>query len=352
MDMEYSKFRMAEKMSIPLEGKLMILNKLKWGDRLLLLYGDGVKTHPVFQQFINNGLANGDLCLYAFDVNANKLSWEAGGGERKEPNLHLIPLEAGKQNFLKKFNVKLTQMYSKIKTGKYNGLRIIIDFGNLANSLNPKDTIACEKEILRKTKESLRLVSKSWSKLQFKHYKSALRQDFPIISLTAYNIASTDNQSMKSLIGMHNRVLISTEKQSIALLPNFITTQDLGVEGSLDSISEEAVKDFVKNNLESIILLLLYKEGMCGYDVIKAISRHYHVFLTQATVYSNLYSLEKAGLLKSKIMPDNKTKVFVLNDVNSSGGDVTQNNIVKNKLKDFSNVLKHTFSLLKSNGSF
>lgn len=337
--MKYSRFSMEEKMSVPIDGEMIILNKLKWGDRLLLLYGKNVNPYHVFRSFINNGLANGDLCLYAFDSSTSKLSFE-----EKVPNLHIVPLEKQKSKFLEKFYDKLMKMYVYVKTGKYNGLRILIDFGKMIDNSNSTDIIDCEKEILRKTKESSRLISKSWSKLNFKHYKKVLGEKFPIIALTSYNITSTSNESIKSLIDLHERVVISTQNQFTALLPNFATKQELNLENSLDTISEEVVEEFVKKNLTSISLSILYQEPMCGYDIIKTLSRRYHVFLNQATVYSTLYSLEKAGILKNETMPDNKTKVFILTDEGRS--------IAKNKLRDFTKVLEHTFSFLKVNNQF
>lgn len=337
--MKYFRFSMEERMSVPVDGEMIILNKLKWGDRLLLLYGENVNVYPVFRSFIDNGLANGDLCLYAFDASTSKLSID-----KKVPNLHVIPLEKQKSNFLEKFYDKLRKMYIYVKTGKYNGLRILIDFGKLIDNSSSTDIIDCEKEILRKTKESSRLITKSWSKLNFKHYKTVLGEKFPVIALTAYNTASIDNESIKSLIDLHERVVISTQNQFTALLPNFATKQELNIESSLDTVSEEVVEEFIKKNLENMVLSILYQEPMCGYDVIKTISRRYHVFLNQATIYSTLYSLEKGGILKNETMPDNKTKVFILTD--------DGRNVAKNKLRDFTKVLEHIFSLLKVNNQF
>jgi len=331
---------MGEKMSVPVGGGMIILNKLKWGDRLLLLYGDNVNPYPVFRSFVNNGLSNGDLCLYAFDISTSKLSFE-----EKEPNLRIIPLNKKRQKLnLEKFYDKLMRMYVHIKAGKYNGLRVLIDFGKISDNPNSEDILDCEKEILRKSKESSRLLRKSWSKLGFKHYKKVLGENFPIIALTAYNTSSIDNDTMKSLIKLHERIVISTQNQFTTLLPNFITKQELSLENSLDTVSEKVVEEFVKKNLENIILSVLNQEAMCGYDMIKTIARRYHVFLNQATVYSTLYSLKKAGILKNETMPDNKTKIFILTDDGI--------NIAKNKLRDFTKVLEHTFSFLKLNNEF
>ena len=334
--MKRFRFNMGEKLSVPVDGRMIILNKLKWGDRLLLLYGENTNPYSTFHSFINNGLANGDLCLYAFDAGSTKLSLE------KESNIYLVPLEKKKSNLLNKFYNELMKMYVHVKTGKYNGLRVLIDFGNIVNNSNLEEVIECEKEILRKAKESSRLVSKAWSKISFKHYKNVLGEKFPIIALVAYNITATDEETMRSLINLHERVVISTQNQFTALLPNFTTKQELNTETPLDTVSEEVVEEFAKSNLENIILSLLYQNGMCGYDMIKTISRRYHVFLNQATVYSNLYSLQKAGIIKSELMSDNKTKVFVLTD---EGRDSA-----RNRLRDFSKVLEHTFSFLKLNG--
>ncbi len=335
--MKYSSFTTREKISIPTESGQMILNKLKWGERILLLYDNAVDVSSVFSSFINNGLANGDLCLYAFESNSNKLFFE-----RKDPNLRIIPLDMKKQkSSLEKFYERLIKMYIYVKAGKCNGLRILTDFGNASLT---DHILNCERELFRKSKESSRLVSKTWSKLSFKHYKTVLEENFPIITLTAYNISSADNEKLKSLIELHERIIISTQNHFTALLPNFPNKQEIVIESPVDAISEEAVEEFVKNNLETMILSILCQQAMSGYDIIKTISKRYNVFLNQATVYSTLYSLEKVGILQRVNLVDNKTKVFSLSDEGK--------NIAKNKLRDFTNMLEHTFSFLKVNNRF
>ncbi|MBI3412511.1 MAG: PadR family transcriptional regulator [Candidatus Aenigmarchaeota archaeon] len=332
---------MREKMSIPADGSIIISNKLGWGDRLLLLYGDNVDPCPVFQSFVNNGLADGNLCLYAFDATSNKLFLGEGG---EGPNLRAVPLRKHGPDLLEKFYNNLRTITTRINAGEHNGLRILIDFGKIINSSNSTDIIDCEREILRKTKQSSRMMKKSWSKLGFKRYKNAFKEKFPIIALTAYNITSIDNESIETLIGLHDKIVVSEQNKFIALLPNFTGNREISVKNSLDIISKEAVEEFVKKNLESIILAMLYGKAMCGYDMIKIISMRYHTFVTQGTVYSILYSLEKGGILKKETMPDNKTKVFILTE--------NGRNVAKNKLTEFTKILEYTFSILKLNNQF
>jgi PadR family transcriptional regulator PadR len=61
----------------------------------------------------------------------------------------------------------------------------------------------------------------------------------------------------------------------------------------------------IKANREIIVLSILAKKPMCGYDLIKEIFVKSHVFLGQGMVYPILYSLEEEGLLRGEFRRGN-----------------------------------------------
>jgi DNA-binding PadR family transcriptional regulator len=66
--------------------------------------------------------------------------------------------------------------------------------------------------------------------------------------------------------------------------------------GVLDQIRGRTVKNF----MDMVILMELGKHEMSGYDFISFFSDRFHLLLSSGTVYSNLYLLERSGLVQGK----------------------------------------------------
>jgi DNA-binding PadR family transcriptional regulator len=64
----------------------------------------------------------------------------------------------------------------------------------------------------------------------------------------------------------------------------------------LDQMHQRIVKDF----LDMVILIELRKRSMSGRDVIAFLHNKFDVLLSSGTVYSNLYFLERNGLIKGE----------------------------------------------------
>lgn len=307
-----------QKMSFPVDGKAIIFNELKKGDDILFLYGKNIKKEPAFFSFIKSGVDNDEFCLYAFDSESNKTNLEPND------NLKLLPINSVP---IKIFFNNLDNILCSQKP-----VRLLIDFGGMANKNNIENIIFCEKLIRDKIKES----SQKWSRIR---YKKRLKS-YSIIALTAFDIGSLENETIKKLMGLHKKIVFSTENESTALLPNFSTANSTSIKnGYLDSIPFEAMEKIVKASLEMIILSHISEKPMCGFDIIKAISQQYHVFLSQGTIYPMLYSLEKKGILKTQ--NSLKAKLYAIT--------VDGRKIVENKLVDFLKAQEHLFILLSKN---
>lgn len=72
----------------------------------------------------------------------------------------------------------------------------------------------------------------------------------------------------------------------------------------------------VKGNLESLLLLILDKHNMCGYDIISTIREKLGVLLSPGVVYPALHRLERYGLIKGKW--STRRKIYILTDKGKS----------------------------------
>jgi len=327
---------MREQMTFPIDGKTIIFDKLQKGDCLLFLYGGNDKKLQLsqsFRSFICNGLKNDESCLYTFDSKNNRLSLDSTFFKKYTENgkLHIFPMDGGAIDDL---NVKLREMYDYVESGKHDALRLLIDFGNLVSQSNAENIIDCEKRILRKSKEFYRRV---WTKAKYRHGERT-EEPFPLVAISAFDVTSLDRETMSVLIGLHEKIVISTPNEFTVVLPNFSLASQFDGNPSIDAISQEAMKQSVRKNLESIALSILQKEPMCGYDVIKTISHQYRVFLSQATVYPLLYSLEKKGLLETK--NDGRAKIYAPTERGK--------NIIASNLDEFTKAQEYLYNSIKT----
>lgn len=69
---------------------------------------------------------------------------------------------------------------------------------------------------------------------------------------------------------------------------------------------------FVKNFLDVVILIELRKRSMSGYDAISFVHNKFHILLSSGTIYSNIYFLERNGLIKGEQIQ--RRRVYTLTD--------------------------------------
>ena len=72
-------------------------------------------------------------------------------------------------------------------------------------------------------------------------------------------------------------------------------------------------KRFVKNSLDLIIMRKLEKrQSMAAYDFITFLNREFGMLISSGTVYANLYSMERNGLIEAKESENRRS--YVLTD--------------------------------------
>jgi DNA-binding PadR family transcriptional regulator len=111
------------------------------------------------------------------------------------------------------------------------------------------------------------------------------------------------------------------------------------IDNVLKNLKERIIKDF----LDVIVLCELQNGSLSGYDIISIIFRRYHFLISAGTVYSQLYKLERNGLIDCSL--SEKKKIYRL----TSHGKFTIDTIMKQtfmkySLESFRKTYDATFS--------
>lgn len=297
-----------QRASLPIDGKVLLFNNWK-NDHSLFLYERDVEVHGAIFSFIESGLENEELCLFAYDNTTGKLYTESVFKDQVQAGmLHLFPMgDKNIQMEIQELDKKLREMYRQVPKN-YHTLRVVADFGSLTTSRSLETVIGCVKGIMEKRNERLRL---PWSRTRYRAKK--MTAPFPLRTLIAFNVESLPNGAVNTLLEIHENVVISARNEYTMSLLNYRSGEipDLI---SVETIPRETLERFVKKHLDTIILSLLLRNPMCGYDLIRTIYQRYHTFLSQGTVYPLLYDLERRELLGIVKSGSPRSKVYALTD--------------------------------------
>jgi len=167
-----------------------------------------------------------------------------------------------------------------------------MDFGGSVTSSVTKELVDCLREVRIRMGEKM---------------------PFTIKSLIAFEIDTLPSNLLEALLELYRNVILSTktEQAIIGLSLRSLWKPDLDV---VDTVSRESLEIFVKKHLEVIILSLLLKAPLCGYELIRRIYQEYYTFLSQGTVYPMLYAMQKRGLLKIVESKNPRSKVYALTE--------------------------------------
>lgn len=283
-----------KRVSIPVGDKVLLPVSPFSNGSVLHVYEETVKTWSVHRSFLEDGLSNGRLGFFAWDKTSQKLYPERGFGDAVESGrLRLHPLERRGIGGFSDLDSAMEDFLSKASE-KDNRPRIVLDFGTLPTPSNFETMYSTVKKIARETEQSGSSQLKS------------------IISVASGSLKKED---LTSLTGLFESFLIQSESE-----PNFLSFNLSGVAvgtGSKKPVeisSADALEEFVKGHLETIVLSLLRKDSMCGYDIIKSIHRRYHTLLSQGTVYPLLYNMKDEGTIKEAEAVDSRSKVYELTE--------------------------------------
>lgn len=132
-----------------------------------------------------------------------------------------------------------------------------------------------------------------------------------------YNIDNLDPSSLKDLVKVHDKMILSTDK--IKML------SDKHLKREISNLNPEMVENLVKRELKNIVVSLLLSKPMCGTDLVKALYEKFKVFISSGMLYPALHELEKKGLLKYEYKF--KNKVYSIQEQEEA------KNLLKNQIK-------------------
>ncbi len=299
----------SQQVSLPISDKLFLFKRGE-NDCSLFLYENGTEVYGTLFSFIESGLENDELCIFAYDNTEGKLHPEDALGEYvKAGKLHLLPME--KERILRgieELNSKVWELCRRVKFKKDKALRVVIDFGSLPTRSTSDSIIDCVRGILQKRGEKIPL---TWRRA--KYNRKNVKSSFPLRMITAFDVDSLTDNVIGRLLEFHENVMISTSNEHRMLLLNY-RPPELPSLPPVETVSRKALERFVKKHLEVITLSLLLRSPMCGYDLIRTIYHRHHTFLSQGTVYPLLYDLERRGLLGIVRSESPRSKVYALTD--------------------------------------
>jgi DNA-binding PadR family transcriptional regulator len=324
----------SQRASFPIGENVVLFDHLI-GDCLFFLYERDTEVHGALFSFMESGLENGELCLFAYDNTEGRLHPEAVFGKYIEAGkLHLLPMgEKSTLEEVKNLSSKLAELCRRVESGKDGALRVVVDFGGLPTRSNVDSILDCVRKIMEKKDKKIRM---RWNRTRYKTKK--LEAPFPIRAITAFNADSLPNDALRELLNLHHNAVISARNQHTMSLLNY-RPPELPDLPPVEAIPRQALEFFVKKHLETIVLALLSRSPMCGYDIIRTIYQRYHTFLSQGTVYPLLYSLEGEGLLSVMKSGSPRSKVYALTEEGKR--------VAEGKINDFISAQKYMLESIR-----
>jgi len=164
-------------------------------------------------------------------------------------------------------------------------LRIVVDAGSIDQS-----------RLQRLRREAREAIAKYIDHSRREKYLAESYKDHLI--LCAYDMGKLDPDLVKQLVVFHDKLVLTTSDTTM------LAAESLDRAG----LATESVQQFVKDEIETIVLALVLREPMCGTDIIKTIHSEFNVLLSPGTIYPLLHELEGKGLLKCEYGV--KTKMY------------------------------------------
>ncbi len=322
-----------QQVSLPISDKVFLF-KQKKNDCSLFLYGEGTEVYGALLSFIESGLENDELCIFAYDNTEDQLHPENVLGKYVEAGkLYLLPMEKGGiLRGIKELNSKVWELCRRVRSQEGKGIRVGIDFGSLPTRSTFDTIIDCVRGILEKRGEKIPL---AWGRRRYKQRN--VKSSLPLRMITAFNVNFLRDDAVGRLLEFHENVVVSTRNEHRMSIFNY-RSSELPSLLSTETIPRKALERLVKKHLEVITLSLLLRNPMCGYDLIRTIYRKYHTFLSQGTVYPLLYDLKRRELLDMK-SGNLRSKVYTLTEEGKR--------VAEDKINDFISAQKYLLDSIR-----
>ncbi|MFH1239903.1 MAG: PadR family transcriptional regulator [Candidatus Diapherotrites archaeon] len=169
--------------------------------------------------------------------------------------------------------------------------KIIIDAGSISSK-----TIDTSKKHKRKIGEDL-IIKECTDHIKREKYLSKLKGDKSI--LCTYDISKLTPNKIRQLVKVHDQLILTTDDTAV------VSSKTLSQEHL--NISSELIDEFLKNELETVVLALIVAKPRCGTEIKKAIHKKFGILLSSGTLYPLLHKLQKNDLVKCEYGVKTKT---------------------------------------------
>ncbi|MEE8358250.1 MAG: PadR family transcriptional regulator [Candidatus Hydrothermarchaeales archaeon] len=310
---------MDTKMSLE-DQKFLLLHDFFTEENILFFYGGQGDIDQIFRFLMSYEVQKDEECIYVVPRKMDIL--DSAKYLPKKTKLHQLTIVDRKFKTISPEDIetlknKLEALLKKAKSEGKTRVRLLLDFKDTIKNENIESILNLENDFLAK-----------WDGLV-------------ITNVSAFNINSLKESLLERLTDIPGKVVISTGTESTVFFP----PSRLGKKPSnvlpFDIISRETMEQCVKKSIDVIILSILQKESMCGFDIIKTIVHNFNVLLSQGTVYPILYSLKEEGYLETFVKPDNKTRVYVPTDVGRE--------FFQNKIREYALTQERILGLMQDN---
>lgn len=167
-----------------------------------------------------------------------------------------------------------------------------------------------------KSKGSVRVLNDFCGELSEESFEEVLgylnelkKLDVPAIN--SFDASCMSDKMLRRLLESHEYVVISFAGENSVVFPSRAV---LGKASPVDVkfISQKNMEKWIKRSLDILMLAMLEKKPMSGFEIIKTVIRSFGILINQGMVYPLLHSLERRGYLVTGASEDRKTKLYSL----------------------------------------
>lgn len=266
-----------------------IIGDVPWGMHICYFYQTKEDLIDILVPYFKIGLENNEFCVW---ITSEPLKTE---GARAALNKEIKDLD----EYIRKGQIEIldySQWYTK--SGKFEA-------DNILSSWVEKEKQALKKGFngLRLTGNTFWLEKKDWK--DFVNYEKTVNNvisKHKMLAICSYPLDKCGASEIVDVTSNHQFALIGREGK-LEIIEN---TECKKAEGKIKFEGEkmkdyekEFRKNFIKKSLNVIILMLLNRRSMSGFELIKQINKEFGFLFGSSTIYPILYSLEDYGLLSS-----------------------------------------------------
>ena len=270
-------------------GRNVLFDNLDYGQNFLVLYNNTQTHKQLYHRFLQHFSDKGSINLF---VSAKNNPFQTSFGIR---NSSFTKLDTATINKLK---LDINKSVEEAEKGNKPVL-LICDWadanmpshsergGGNEGDISPN-------EIFLQFLEQLIRKSKAAIPEQWKRKYGTKPRPSKLTLINAFEAAQLDSKDINRLIPLHERVYMFQENSSTLSLPGISPAAE-SVWPQKTALPVSTLEKLAKDNLGLLCLLFLEKKPQSGYQMLKSLAQHFHILLSQGTLYPMLYNLEKAG---------------------------------------------------------